>query len=352
VSRIPHKLKGFTIIHHGYQQDVVQARDKMHRNITLLERVVQSEGSPYYRYKLGSMLLSAGRISEAVYQIELVLAALESMDDKERRQTSVGRVDVLLLLAETYERQGRHADASSAIDRALTILPASKEARYQKAVQLLGEGRIDEARAMFLAVASGHATDRSDTGGEQLTFDVSLDTWRPYTMAAKCSVRLGDLPGAIEALAAAGEFVPRSDEYLQTVRDVLDRVGVIATEKGEEDMGRIGRLKEILTEEAARKLSEGDRLYAAGDIPGALEAYASSARLSGTGGSTLLGKIARTQLRLGDTSGAFATYLRALRSLIPGDAEGLSLLIELTESFKVLTGGTPVTGDIIAVGSR
>ncbi|MGE5593875.1 MAG: glycosyltransferase [Betaproteobacteria bacterium] len=350
-SRLPYRLKGFTIAHHGYQREVVQARDKLHRNIALLERVLQSEDNPYYRYKLGSMLLSAGRISEAVHQTEQVLTVLESMDDGARREASVGRVDVLLLLAEMYERQGRHADASSAIDRALAILPGSKEACYQKAVQLLREGRTDEARALFLAVASDHSSDRSDTGGEQLTFDVGLDTWRPLTMAARCSVRLGDLAGAIKALVEAGEFVPRSDDYLQTVRDALDRVDESRTEKAGEDVTSIARLREILMEEAARKSSEGDRLYAAGEIAGALEAYASSARLSGTGNSTLLGKIAYAQLRLGNAREAFATYLQALRSLRPGDSEGLNLLIELTESFKPLTGHGGTVPEASVAGS-
>ena len=349
-SRLPRTLAGFTVIHHGYQQDVVQGRDKMRRNIGLLQRVLEADDNPYYRYKLGSMLLSAGRIPEAVREIERVLAALESMDNEARRQTNVGRVDVLLLLADAYERQGRRADALKVVDRALEILPGSKEALYQKAVQLFKEGKAEEARDIFLTLASDRPTDRLDTGGEQLVFDMSLDTWKPYTMAARCSMRLGDVLGAIEVLAAAAEFVPRSDDYLDTVREALDRVDQSRTGTGEEDSMRIRRLRDVLKEEAARKLGEGDRLFAEGEIARALELYAGSARLSGAGDGALLAKIADTQLRLGNTREAFATYLQALRSL-PGDIEALNLLIELTDAFKTLTGDGSATEGGIAVVS-
>ncbi|MGE5587307.1 MAG: glycosyltransferase [Clostridia bacterium] len=347
-SQLPHRLAGFTVIHHGYKQEVVQGRGKMRRNIELLQRILEAGDDPYYRYKLGSMLLSAGKVPEAVCEIERVLAALESMDDDTRRRTSVGRVDVLLLLAEAYEKQGRQADASSVIDRALEILPGSKEARHQKAVQLFKQDRTEEARGMFLALASDQPSDRSDTGGEQLVFDMALDTWKPLTMAARCSMRLGDVPGAVQALAAAAGYVPRSDDYLDTIRETLDRVDLGKTGPGEESSAQIKLLRDVLDEEAAKKLAEGDRLLAEGEIARALELYAGSARLSGAGNGALLAKIARIQLRLGNTREAFATYLQALRSL-PGDLEAVGLLIELTEAFKTLNGDAGASDGIAVV---
>ncbi|MDI6638865.1 MAG: glycosyltransferase [Bacillota bacterium] len=340
-SRLPRRLKGFTVIHYGYQQDVVKGRDKMRRNIALLERILETEDNLYYRYKLGSMLLSAGRISEAVCQIERVLAALESMDQEGRRRVSVGRVDLLLLLADAYERQGKRTDATRLIDRAIQILPGSKEALHQKAVQLFRDGRYEEARDVFLAVASSHPQDRADTSGEQLVFDTSLDTWKPYTMAARCSIRLGDVLAAVEVLAAAAGFVPRSDEYLETVREVLDQTGHSGLEPGGMESPQVERLRAVLHEEAARKAAEGDRMFAEGEIARALELYARSARLSVTGNGAMLARIAANQLRLGKIREAFSTYLQALRSL-PGDVESLNLLIELTEAFKALTGDKSV----------
>lgn len=350
-SRLPHRLKGFTVVHHGYQQDVVQGRDKMRRNIALLERILEAQDNLYYRYKLGSMLLSAGRVSEAVSQIERVLAALESMDKEARRQVSVGRVDVLLLLADAHERQGSRAQATQLVDRALEILPCSKEALHQKAVQLFRDGQLEEARDVFLAVASSHPLDRADTAGEQLVFDMSLDTWRPLTMAARCSMRLGDTSAAVEALAAAAGFAPRSEEYLQTVREALDRTCHSGPGVCGEDSPELKRLRAVLDEEAARKVAEGDRLFANGDIARALELYAGSARLSGAGSGVLLARIASNQLRLGKIEEAFATYLQALRSL-PGDVESLNLLIELTEAFKTLTGdGSARAGGSAEIGA-
>ncbi|MCR4403067.1 MAG: glycosyltransferase [Firmicutes bacterium] len=334
-SQLPYRLEGFTVIHHGYKQEVVHGRGKMRRNIELLQRILEAGDDPYYRYKLGSMLLSVGKLPEAVSEIERVLAALESMDGDTRRKTSVGRVDVLLLLAEAYEKQGRQDDASRAIDRALEILPRSKEARHEKAVRLFRQGKLEEARGMFLALASDRAGDRSDTSGEQLVFDMSLDTWKPLVMVARCSLRLGDIPGAAEALADAAGFVPRSDDYLDTVRQTLNEIDRGRTGGGEEGAARTKLLRDILDEEAARRLAKADLLLAEGETARALELYAGSARLSGGGNGAVLAKIARAQLRLGNTREAFSTYLQALRSL-PGDLEAVRLLLELTEEFKTL----------------
>ncbi len=343
-SWLPHRLEGFAVVHHGYRGDVVESRDKMRRNIALLERILEAEDNPYYRYKLGSMLLSAGRVSEAVCEIGGVLAALESMDRKARRAISVGRVDLLLLLADAHDRQRLETEAMRFIDRALEILPCSKEALHQKAIHLFKDGRLEEARDIFLAIASDCKGDRSDTAGEQLVFDMSLDTWKPYTMAARCSMGLGDLAAATSVLARAAGFVPRSDEYVETVNEVLGQMDEGSLGSSEQYGLDVNRLRAVLGEEAARRLREGDRLLAEGDIARALELHARAAKLSGARDGALLAKIARNQLRLGNTREAFATYLQALRSL-PGDVESLNLLIELTETFRGLNGDDAVVAD-------
>ncbi|MEW6227346.1 MAG: glycosyltransferase [Bacillota bacterium] len=347
---LPRRLKGFVLLHHGYEQDVVKNRDKKRRNIVLLQKILEGRDDPYYRYKLGSMLFTCGRASEAIRELERVFAALDAMDADERSRASVGRVDVLLLLSRAYSKQGLDAEATRLIDRALGILPWSKEALHQKAAFLFNAGLVAEARSIFLAIAEDRRADRADTAGEQLVFDTSMDTWKPITMAARCSMHMGDMSGAIELMTKATEFIPRSDECIETASRLVLDIDRQSPELSERDEKNVSRLRGVLREEADIRVRKADELFERGELTGAVQLYAASMSLEQSADGASLVKLARAQLLLGDADGAFTTYLRALRSL-PTDAESLNLLIELTRVFRGAPDANPESVNVLATAT-
>ena len=327
-----HVLKGFVVAHVGYQESVIRERDKRARNVKLLERALAQEDNAYQRYKLGATLLEEGRVHEGVSELERALALLAGASAEGSKAL---RAQIRVLLCGVYLKSRRVGEALTCIRSALDECPDSKVAQFQYGLCLVEAGEIAEARDRFIELAFDSQED-SRSAADALGFDPSIFTWKARTMAARCSLRLGDVKDAAHLLAGAAGLRPRAPEYVYTVRDAVARLRLQGA-MGEQDAQDLNILEEVLREEAAVRLRAGDERFDAGRIEEALRAYRDAVQMGHPVDGVLLTRIASCEARLGSARQAFATYLRALRAA-PSDARSVELLIELTQLFQQRMG--------------
>jgi len=76
---LENKIGDATLIHHGYTQEIVRDRNKIERNLQLLEKAVEElPGEPHLLMNLGLELSRSGRESEAFARYEEAFEALSS----------------------------------------------------------------------------------------------------------------------------------------------------------------------------------------------------------------------------------------------------------------------------------
>ncbi|MBC7084270.1 MAG: glycosyltransferase [Firmicutes bacterium] len=324
----PCLLKGFTVTHIGYKQDVVLQREKIRRNDALVRDVLRRENSPYYRYKLGTSLFQQGRADEAAEELKKALELLaEQADDRVRTASAV---QVRLALSEICMARRDLEGALRYAGAAVADCPESRGARFQYGRVLFEMGRIEESRAVFLELASESSADLLPPT-DLLGFDPSICTWKARAMAAKCSLCLGDISSAAALLADAAGFLPRSNAYVSAVYEVVQMLKR-QTQLGREEQTSLETLAKVLEEEAGNRAATGDERFEQGDYKEAADAYVDALRLGYVSDASLLAKIGYAQAACGRLEEAFTAYVQALRSR-PTDVNTLNLLIELTQLF-------------------
>ena len=325
-------LKGFVVTHVGYQASLIRERNKRARNISLLERALAREDNAYQRYKLGATLLEEGCVDRGVSELEhaLTLLAGASASGAEAQ-----RAQIRALLCRAYLKSHRVGDALACIRAALEECPDFKAAQFQYGLCLAEAGEIAEARDYFTRLALVGPED-SRSAADALSFDPSIFTWKAKTMAARCSLRMGDARSAARMLAGAAGFRPRAPEYVQTVRDAVARLRLQGA-ADERDARDLSELEDVLREEARARLQAGDERFDAGEIGEALRAYRDAVQMGHPVDGALLARLASCEARLGGARQAFTTYLNALRAR-PSDARSVELLIALTRLFQERMG--------------
>ncbi|WP_204602708.1 glycosyltransferase [Cohnella boryungensis] len=76
----PFHLTEIVIHHYGYQQAYVEAKDKVNRNMTLLQEAVAAEpDDPFYRYNLGVEYLRSGQPEQAFLHFRKASSAIDPL---------------------------------------------------------------------------------------------------------------------------------------------------------------------------------------------------------------------------------------------------------------------------------
>jgi len=200
-------------VHHdGYEPDVMKRKDKLNRNIRLLERMAAEEpDNPGWLLYLGRESLGAGQTDKA---LELLLEA-------ERLAVATpnfGRLpDILMHQYRIYMHRRDYDLAEAACNRALACAPSFPDAEYglaqvqlRKAVALLqkAEHRLNQAKTSFTTYRGVVTADRT-----------ILD-WKADLALADLALLTGKKTEAISRYAAILQRHPE----LEAVRNKLHKL--------------------------------------------------------------------------------------------------------------------------------
>ncbi len=336
----PCLIREFVVVHEGYREDVLQRRAKHDRNVALLERALERDDDPYYRYKLGSTLLELNRFHEAAEHLERVTRALASAQP--------GTLDhavwmhACLLLSQIHLRTGRLEESRACAERAFRACPNSRLAQYQMGIALAASGDVAGARDVFAQLAA-RAGDGALCFEDGLGFDPAIQTWKSWTMAARCCLRMGEPLAAAAFLAQAAGRLPRDPEYVEAVRQVVNELrraggerasGADAAARDAADDDRdLRALEDVLRDEATARARRADDHFAAGEYDAALKLYGAALALGHPQDAALSARLAACLLKTGRRRDGFSAYLRALKAA-PTDLATIGLLLDLTKAFR------------------
>ncbi|MCS7459583.1 glycosyltransferase [Paenibacillus doosanensis] len=137
-------ITDIVIHHYGYRQEVVVSKDKVRRNIRLLEEAIAAEPeNAFYRYNMGVERLRSGQ----------PLAALDSFGEAVRRIDPYTASYAHLLYkyeVRCYQALGRWEEALNRIGSALELFPEYTDLLQYKAVCEKALGRSREAKRSLL----------------------------------------------------------------------------------------------------------------------------------------------------------------------------------------------------------
>lgn len=192
-------LSGARILHHGYEADVFDARNKSERNLRLAEAALgDEEQSPSYALmNYGRALESAGRSEEAVEQLS---RAAEISTDPITRRLAVSN------LAYIFGRMGRYDEALDQVAVLRQLSRSCVAADIAEGRTRLAMGQTEEGLALLSRIPPNA---RDDDGME----------YDPHMVAA--------IRG--EALASLGRFGEAADVVLEAMRSA----GVLEADIGE-----------------------------------------------------------------------------------------------------------------------
>jgi len=151
--------------HDGYEPEVMQRKDKLNRNIRLLERMVAEEpDNPGWLFYLGRESLGSGQIDKALH---LLLDA----EQLASATPNFGRLpDILMYQYRIYMHRRDYEQAEAACHRALASAPTFPDAQYglaqaqmRKAAALLqgAEQLLHQAKTSFTTYRGVVTADRT-----------------------------------------------------------------------------------------------------------------------------------------------------------------------------------------------
>ncbi|MFZ5828399.1 MAG: glycosyltransferase [Bacillota bacterium] len=279
------------LLHHGYLDQVQQARSKGERNMAALQRELErNPDSAYHRFSLGVEYQRQNRPAEAlaVYRQVEREAAGRPWEPKLWKNL----VHCLLMLR-------RWGEAAEAVEEGLCRFPGFTDLRY-----LLGIVQV-ERREFALAVATfgqcaamGPAPVPPHVGAEE-----GLGSWKAHYAMGQAFQSLGRLHEAVSAYEEAMALQPAWLPPLEATAQVLLGAGV---EPGKVRQYLEDRLEPALPE---RELALAEMLLRGGAPAAALEALPAGAT---SDRAAHLRGICR--LRLGD----WAAALSDLEAVAPG----------------------------------
>ncbi len=206
------------------------------------------EERPDWRLELADQLTWAGALDAAIAEYRVVIASGRG-DLLKKAQTGLGRA---------LARRGDHAPAVAALDAALAIDPADREAALLRAQALSWDNRQAEAEAGYRALLARDAADE-----RALLGFARVQTWRGRQRTALAALaRLPDGPAdpveAVTITAEAQQWLGRPDRAAATLRARL-------AEAPDDDRARwlMGRLERDTRSEVrldARRFDQSDGL--------------------------------------------------------------------------------------------
>ncbi|HEY8231990.1 MAG TPA: tetratricopeptide repeat protein, partial [Vicinamibacteria bacterium] len=172
-----------------------------------LEKAVElAPGSVKARFNLAAAY-GASPASGSAREIDELRKVIELDPSFARAHTALGKA---------YLREGKVAEAVTALQEATRLSPESGEARYQLGLALARAGRKDEATS---ELAKGRELATADDRDKTATLDV---------LEARAALEKGDLAGALAKLRHALLLRPDSFEAQSALGTVLEKQGDVA----------------------------------------------------------------------------------------------------------------------------
>lgn len=201
------------ILHHGYLNQTLQARQKPARNLAILERLLQQSPRDYHlQYHAAICLCNLGREPEAIARLTLVLR------EGDKRLNYVARC--LKVLVVILRRRNRADEALAALDRYQQYWPDFTDLQYLRALVYQDLGDIGRALDAALGCrAQGEAPPPYDTHS-------GVGTRLASRLLGMLAEKLGNLGMAERAFGEipVGERAFRLD-VSHWLRLLADRVG-------------------------------------------------------------------------------------------------------------------------------
>jgi FkbM family methyltransferase len=109
---LENKFGDATLLHHGYTKEMVKSRDKLARNLRLLQKALEElPGEPNLLMNLGLELVRAGRLRDGLEQYDAAFRALSALPPEEvvpeLRETLLTQYCTHLLTAKNYAQIAR-----------------------------------------------------------------------------------------------------------------------------------------------------------------------------------------------------------------------------------------------------
>ncbi len=143
-ARAPRLDTGLVVAHHGYAPGLVRERDKLARNLALLERWGrEAPEDGYVWYQLGRTRADAG-------QRELALAALEQALER-ARDGDPWSIHAVEIGARALHELGRTKQAFELVQRAAELAPRRADTLFLRSSLALDLGDVEAARRGFHA---------------------------------------------------------------------------------------------------------------------------------------------------------------------------------------------------------
>lgn len=360
---------GVRIIHKGYTDATMTAKDKFHRNLTLLERqVAEHPEMSYAHFNLGQTykVMNDHARAEAPFREALRLLEAENAprDLPYYPATYQG-------LADSLRGQERLDEAVAVIDEALGLWPTYPDLNYLKGYVLLAQNRPEQALGCFQKCRNTASQQIFMSGN-----DPDVQTYKSANAIAACYAKMDKKALAREyTLKAINECTRKTAEPTMNMAILL-----MQDKKFAEALSYHAKALEIEEDHAPAWHGMGCCLFELGQFVDAIQAFEKAIeKASDLPHSRYLAGEAQLKLgRLDEAQQAFegelardaemapAHYKLGLCRLVAGDAEGALRIWNTRRSgakdeaaklasgvllaSKLREGGIPTAEEISAVG--
>jgi tetratricopeptide (TPR) repeat protein len=244
------------IEHYGYLGSVREAKEKSRRNIDLLKKqAATSAPTPFLHFNLGSEYCAAGEATAGA--TELAEARRMLVDEG----VLGGTVYAPLLFSRlvlALRSCGRHAEAESAVEEGLELLPDFTDLVLEQGKIAQAMGRDADAERLYRrCLEMGDAPARYGAM-------VGCGTFLPYLHLAEMQTRRGDTAAAREALTECARRHPGFAAVAAPYAQVLLADGVPAAEVVAE-IEHLGELPTRVRQSVAHTLRQAGEPRAAED---------------------------------------------------------------------------------------
>lgn len=207
------------ILHLGYTQNWMEDRDKLNRNLAILQTQLSEEPTnPYVHYNLGQTFKMMDRHEESQHHYERSLSMLQEQGAK---PDIPYYANLYFALADLYRITRQFEAAHALLDQGMVIYPTFPELTYTKAYTFLDQEDYEAAIALYERCLTMHGGVHA--GGT----DPSLTSFKSLNAIGICYAKLDNRPLAKSYLAQAVAQHPDPDADLRT------NLGILMLQDGE-----------------------------------------------------------------------------------------------------------------------
>lgn len=197
------------LLHYGYLRKAVLDKNKIQRNITILENEVKRQPfDPFTRYNLGIEYMRLEQYEEALKHFKVAFSKLPSLE--------MGYASILVRnIAWALRQLKRYKDALKVVDDAILAYPDYTDLVFLKAQVLADMKRFSQAASFFeLCIKQGEASPRHIT-------EQGVGSYKAWYALGQIYEQLGDLGQAVRAYTQALDANPRFLPPIDNLADIL-----------------------------------------------------------------------------------------------------------------------------------